>query len=280
MARLLRGSLPSAALIVPNPDHPLLIRGPDLIVAAESAIVAIFTPSAMERRSPAWLKSRLIMSRLAFPTRTRCILLIERSDEHLAQSFVNDFAEIVSWSARATLLRLIESRNFIGHHRDLPWDVSAEAQQRFSNAMTVMRLVARLAIKPFTAAFGESVHDFSPRSVQSGERPRARRPVIIRRADSLEGVALADISDGETDTATVANLITQQVDHVYSLDNGVPYPRDTTTGLAVTNDWPMSYRDPEKLIHAAAFSGWAFVLSQRRDEIRRFAQRMKFKLTR
>jgi hypothetical protein len=91
----------------------------------------------------------------------------------------------------------------------------------------------------------------------------------------LEGVAFADLSDLEVDTAVVRDLVYDQIEHAYSLDNGVPYASGEPSGIAVVRDWPTRTRDSEKLILAAAFGGWAFVLEETRDELPRFASRMR-----
>lgn len=277
LTRLLRQELSSKFLVVPTPDHPLLIRGPDVIVSAVRSIFAIFTPSARERHSHLLLKSRLILCRLALPPHARCVLVIEAGDEFLGQLFTNDFAEIIKWSARSRIIPIIENSNFVGRHRDIPTDIAKETQVRFGNAMSVMRTVAGLSHRPFSAAFGDEgyIEAFENRPV-SGIRLPSRRPTISRDTVDLEGVAFSEMSDIGADTTTVRNLVDDQAAHVYSLDNGIPYTTEEATGMAVINDWPIGYRDPNKLIHAAAFAGWAFVLDKNRNELRRFARRLKY----
>ena len=70
---------------------------------------------------------------------------------------------------------------------------------------------------------------------------------------------------------------TSSYPRLYSLDNGVPYSTSEPSGIAVVRDWPIRTRDSEKLILAAAFGGWAFVLEETRDELPRFASRLKQK---
>src|ERR1700761_7904383 len=103
LSQLLHRELSDKFLVVPNPDHPLLLRGPDILVVGDRASTAIFMPLAIERHSEELLRSRLILSRLALPPYVRCILLLEPSDNHIAQSLSNDFAYIIDWSSRIEL---------------------------------------------------------------------------------------------------------------------------------------------------------------------------------
>jgi hypothetical protein len=144
--------------------------------------------------------------------------------------------------------------------------------------MTVMRLGARLTAKPFSAAFDEGVIKDGYRT-SSAIRRGYRRPIIDRETFSLglEGVALAEMSDIDVDTSAIRDLVYDQTDHVYALDAGVPHPKGEPSGIAVVRHWPIRTRDSEKLILAAAFGGWAFVLEETRNELPGFAKRLRQK---
>lgn len=275
LAHLLRRELSNEFIVVANPDHPLLIRGPDLLVSTNRTITAIFIPLATERTSWNLLRARLTLSRLALPAHTRCILLAEPNDHPLATSLTNDFADVIEWSARTNIVQLISNANFVGRHRDVPPEIIGDAQIRFANAMTVMRLGARLVSKPFSAAFDEKFIDRP--AISSAIRRPSRRPIINRQTFTigLDGIAIAELSDSNVDTSAVRNLVYDQTAHVYSLDNGIPYPKSEPSGIAVIQDWPTRTRDSEKLILAAAFGGWAFVLEETRNELPRFAKRLR-----
>lgn len=57
------------------PDHPLVFKGPDVLLSAPDDICAIFVPTATERKNSAHLGARLIATRLAYPVETRCVLM-------------------------------------------------------------------------------------------------------------------------------------------------------------------------------------------------------------
>jgi hypothetical protein len=276
LTQLLRRELPEKFMIVQNPDHPLLIRGPDILLTTSQTIMAIFMPLAAERRAYGLLKSRLTLSRLALPTHTRCILVFETKDHNIAKHFANDFADVLEWSSRSNVISIASDSGFVGRHRDVPPEIIGDAQTNFANAMTVMRLGARLTANPLSAAFDERFID-KRSSIRSVIRRGSRRPIIDRKTFSKdhEGVAFAELSDFDVDTPTVRDLVYDQIEHTYSLDNGVPYATSEPSGIAVVRDWPTRTRDSEKLILAAAFGGWAFVLEEIRDRLPRFADRLQ-----
>ncbi|TFW59421.1 hypothetical protein CT676_19345 [Bradyrhizobium sp. MOS001] len=162
-----------------------------------------------------------------------------------------------------------------GHHKDVPPDISGDAQIRFANAMAVMRLSSRLTNRPFSAAFDEKVSELR-RPIRSAIRHSKRRPQIDRNSASTEQqVDLSELSDADVDSSTVNDLVYEQANYYFSLDGGIPFAAREPLGIAVIEDWPARPRDSEKLILSAAFGGWAFVLAELRSELPRFAKRMR-----
>jgi hypothetical protein len=92
-------------------------------------------------------------------------------------------------------------------------------------------------------------------------------------------VPLQEFFDGYPDRQIMRRLISDQTERLYALDRGIPYRRgDSGPGIAMVEEWPSAGRDPYKLIHAAAFGGWAFVLNSQRHELPRLAERLMQKL--
>jgi hypothetical protein len=149
-------------------------------------------------------------------------MISEPSDHHLAQSFSNDFAYIIDWSSRADLLSIVSSADIPSLHRDVPPEIISAAQTRFSNAMTVMRLGARLTAKPFSAAFDEK----SP-ELRQAARPAIRHPKHRPIIEKFEDVALVELSDSDVDPSLVRDIVDQQTAHSFSLDGEYLTPRAT-----------------------------------------------------
>lgn len=87
--------------IVDNPDHPLLLRAPDLLASINGTLTAVFSPQAVEERNPAHLATRLISSRLALPAYTKTALLISDRQEERFKSLFPEFSLVTKPSDRA-----------------------------------------------------------------------------------------------------------------------------------------------------------------------------------
>jgi hypothetical protein len=107
LERTLRRELPSSYLIVSGPDHPLLLRAPDLLVAGEGKLSAVFIPTAHERRNPEDLRARLILSRLALPRDTRPILIVESEAEAVSNILGSDFTAVIEERQARTLVTAV-----------------------------------------------------------------------------------------------------------------------------------------------------------------------------
>src|SRR5713101_8321070 len=82
--------------VVSSPDHPLLLRPADLLVGGDGWITAVFLPHARERRDPRRLADRLLLNRLALPARTRCLLIVDPSNDDIVGELPErDFAATV-----------------------------------------------------------------------------------------------------------------------------------------------------------------------------------------
>src|SRR5690242_2845501 len=114
----LRRELNSRFVTVPHPDHPFLLRAADILVGGEGNLSALFIPTRSEVNEPDLLRSRLILNRLALPPHTRCLLLIQSSQDALAQRFSADFADVLPWKSRSKAARIVSDPTFKGNHRD------------------------------------------------------------------------------------------------------------------------------------------------------------------
>lgn len=116
-------SLPTQASSVSFPDHPLLLRGPDVLASIDGALMAYFVLS----RSMHQMISDVVLTRLALPAETRFILV---SDVPLSpdDEVISFFEEVVltgmgqreaqvSNVARADGTQLLESLRVLHHER-------------------------------------------------------------------------------------------------------------------------------------------------------------------
>jgi hypothetical protein len=260
-------------VVVAGPDHPLLLREADLLVAGRGTITALFTPSAAERRVPSLLRSRLILNRLALPPHTRCILIAEIDDSQLMEAFEFDFARVIEWGSQSELVSIAQNPRLSTRHVDVQPELTVHVQHQFAKAMTAMRLVARLTRIPFSSAFGER---FGEQPSPKTRPPPAARIIRHKPPSDQPTVPLAEFSDGVPARASVMQLINEQTERQYGLDNGVLFWRERPPGIALIDTWPSGPRhDPGKLIHAAAFGGWAFVLKRQPEILSGLSERLR-----
>ena len=74
-------------------------------------------------------------------------------------------------------------------------------------------------------------------------------------------------------TPAVYEIVRRTTSSGFALDNGVPYPTNLETyGLAVVEQLPEYRSDPDKLVRAAAFAGWAFVNELQEGQAQRIAR--------
>lgn len=98
--------------VVNNPEHPLLLRSPDLLTAINGSLTAVFTPHVLEERNPAHLVTRLIACRLALPAHTKTALLLEESQESRFGSSYAEFSLVTTPADGAVKAFLADQHDF------------------------------------------------------------------------------------------------------------------------------------------------------------------------
>lgn len=252
IVRALERELTSNFQIVREPDHPLLIRGPDILIGSDRGLLCVFLPSSDERTSNSSLQTRLILSRLAMPPATCNVLVLEAElDQSLGDKLGHDFSEVLSLDESKELVALSKEAAVIGERTFLPHEIIVGARAKFADLFQVtraMRLVEQRRRKDNNLL---------------AQRVNPSKPA--RRSDTrylAEDVVVAEFGEGRISTNSVAPLARQQIEAGYVLDRGVPYPTgDAPYGLALVEQLPTYRSDPDKILRAAAFAGWAFVES-------------------
>jgi uncharacterized protein YbaR (Trm112 family) len=254
----LQGELPPNFITASGPDHPLLLRGPDLLVGGEGIMTAVYTPSAVERQNPAHLKNRFVLARLALPVHTRHVLVAESAaDRTLGQEFADDFDAVEDFRSRAILASLAQDKNFAGSRSKLPPEVVLASRQQFADVMQLTRVMRKLDER-LLHPYGEVVRS------ERLHRTRARRQKTMLK----DGIALSVFGAGPVSPTSVQALVNEQVNRSFRLDNGIPrFTAESTYGIALVEDLPLFPGDPEKLLRAAAFAGWAMVAEVHQQEL-------------
>jgi hypothetical protein len=247
--RLLRNEL-SEFVVATVPDHPLLMRGPDFLIGGDSTLTAVFSPSKAEQRDNRLLANRLTLSRLAMPPHSRNILLLPEEPQGLdGGKFSDDFAAVIEWRDRSEISKIARDSEFEGSQREIPKEIQRAAMRQFSDVMQITSVMRYLDER--------RKHDF----IES-ENDNLSKNIYLNE----DNIAIVNIKKGNINSKKIQSLINKQVSASYSLDNSVPYPSDGMYyGLAMVEDLPEFRSDPDKLLRAAAFGGWAIVSDRQRN---------------
>jgi hypothetical protein len=277
LERLLRSSLPDNRMIVVGPDHPFLLRSADLLVEGSDSIGAIFVPTALERKKTPLLRSRLILNRLALPTNTICFLVVEPGDDELRDIFANDFSDIVEMRQTDRLSAILAADPRQAPRGEVPLEVQALAYRSF---VQVFDTTEEIAARARGTADAEQENPWELTAELFAVKPRKSRKTAHRIAsedlpDQAENVPMQTFSQGEVQSSTLVPLFAEQIDRLYSLDMGIPYPKDEGTGVILVDSFPVQRLDPKKVVRAAAFAGWSMMLQADRDYLPEMINRIR-----
>lgn len=289
---------------VSRPDHPYLIRGPDVIVLVKSALVGVFIVKATERRAPDLLVERAALSRLAYPNGFFTVALIPKEynqDPDIESRVGLHFDRVVFEGGQTALRKGIEA--------------TAKLDARF-----VDRDTREVAFEQATILFNQSIREFkrgiasraqsNVRSLLSGRstsssgkyplettvnvldhRPWSKYfldPGEIRKDSSRAGIPVfkagrfvVGVSDlRKNDRSEILSRFAFRVfASDYQLDNGLPYKSQMARNVLLSNQIPVNRFDPMKWVRGSAFAGFAILfpsqdLDKKLDRIERILNKV------
>lgn len=127
-------------LVVTTPDHPFLLRGPDALVSLPGSLVLLFVPLAHELAQPAAFLARLALSRYAYPSSARCVLVMDQDERIAAAEVVRNFHEVIRARDVHSIGRFVYSKGANPNRvRPIPLDVRDEFVARFLSAEQITR---------------------------------------------------------------------------------------------------------------------------------------------
>ena len=279
VARELGNEIPRPYLIVTAPDHPLLVEGPDLLIGGEGSLVAVCTPKASERTMPSSLAVRFILSRLALPPRTAYVLLWpDHQDDATNKYNPRNFGAVLPWHRRRELAKIVKDKNFAASRRALPVEIIDFVRQRFSDVYEVTYALKRRTLRHRTLEDYEITSRREPTVRREMERVVFLPPtpwsigVLYEFPEVVPGVKSAQFYDQPVTSADIQDLVRHSTLSAFSVDDGVPYPKEDACGLAVVQQLPEYRSDPNKFVRAAAFAGWAFVEQSYEGQLEKIAR--------
>jgi len=260
-----------------GPDHPLLFKGPDVLISAPGNIAALFVPTRAERKNAAHLGARLIATRLAYPQETRCVLV--RNDENLEESFVHDFDAQISLSDPFANRQIAFPEG--GAKPALPDQLWEETVFRFDQALRASLLSYKWRHRysegpgaaPDTDRWRQlgsvlqhrSLADFRDRTLRQRGRYSFREvSVVISRSQNRSALLQ------RAKTAAELQFISD-----FGLDNGIPYRRSShDIAIFVSSRWSETFNENSKAVVASAFAGIAIAPSEDPAIVETFIEKM------
>jgi hypothetical protein len=262
-----------------EPDHPLVFDGPDVLLSTPGNITALFVPNFVEKKNPARLGSRLIATRLAYPTETRCVLV--QLEHDLADTFRYDFDLLISGHDRSAASRLVnrgEVRPTIGD------DLQRNTIRRFDRALRAsllsykwQRAYERSERRPpslegdLWSDWGASLESHGPIAFRDrGLRQKHRYllhqvPVVL--AGQKSKAALLKQTRYTADLQFLSD---------FGLDNGIPYPKTDGENITVlvADDWSNHFDETSKAVVATAFAGVAIAPAAAKEIVEAFIDKL------
>lgn len=248
LARRLRQQLGGDFVVVPAPDHPLVMRSVDVLVGGRSGLTAFIMASAEERQRPELLESRITLNKVALPPETLFVYVVDAEVLDLTRH--GGFAEKLSSAERSFVRNAVA---IVERSAQAPQSPSADkarqiSQSRFASTYRVARLV-------------------NSKSGTDDHEPIAPRRGANLTFDTVLSVPSA-LASRPISARSLLGLTARGADRWYDDTSAQPIPTGATAGLVFAPGYPRPRNDPDKALRAAAFAGWiiAPILSSRSSE--------------
>jgi len=235
LATQLRRELGSDFVVVPVPDHPLVMRSVDVLVGGRSGLTAFMMPSAEERRRPMMLEARLTLNQVALPPETQFVYVADLDES--SPTVEGRFAEQIRLGDRSfgRNAAAIAENAFREKHASDSDDARQRSQSRFAVTYRVARLI----------------------NVKRPEGNNQHVPVFggaNLAFDTIKSVPSA-FASRKISTRTLIGLSVRGAERWYEPSKRQPLPIATPAGLVFSPGFPRP-RNPDKALRAAAFAGW------------------------
>lgn len=286
LSRLLANELGGDFVVVPSPDHPELISGPDVLIGGRGRITAAFRIGRFTQQ--ALLGARVIATRLALPVGSSLVAVVERDVEPPRHLTEHGFDVLLLDSQTRDLIRLCTKGQPERRHIDDLRRVQQQHAKFYSTILQIAELRQRHELK--ASSVREVVATLRRREPIVNEPPRKDGSTVV--ADKVADTAgRREASRRESDfysaratvrQTTVAALpdykqrsIALRLRPLWSealledfvLDMGVPYQRVLLPRVLLVEAWPIHRFDPRKPARAAAFSSWLMAIATTADDI-------------
>lgn len=235
MAAHLRRALGEDFVVVDSPDHPLVMRSVDVLAGGRAGITAIMMETVEEAKKPKLFAARLTLNKVALPPNTNFIYISKNGSDQLKNSLFSTELTFDSRRWRDDLARIITNPQILDQPRTSErWQKRAES--RFADTYRLARALQRRRKR--------DLDQYYPRS--------SRSPARDLISNNIEGAFFY----GVPSLPALTHLTFEGAERWYNTPDGEPVPTTVPAGAAFADGYPRSPGDPDKVLRAAAFSGW------------------------
>lgn len=267
----LQRELGGAYHVVGQPDHPMLISGPDLLIGGEGKLTAVVW---VKKHEPAnRLMARITAARLALPPQTR-LLAVVAEDAQAPDWLMRNFDEVLEPRAPwRTIFRYATSDARLRGDRE----ALKENKRRHSEKFAFALLLATLRRKHELEAVAPEVVVRELSQVNRPGQGYLQNTVHLRRPTAqVRGSLVSSLSPHGKTVPQLRTLCDAGFTFSYQLDTGIPYEKpDTNLNVLLVEDWPVVRYDPEKPLRSAAFGCWIMAKSTNADDIAHLIERSR-----
>jgi hypothetical protein len=268
LANRLTADLDSRFVVVPSPDHPEIMFGPDVLIGGNGRLTALFRIQSREGRQ--LLMARVVAARLGLPAGARLIALVEPEASHDSVT-QNEFDEIIEADDISAIAR--ECSSSAGRLPRGEADLRKVQRQHQIWYSTVFQLVVmrkRREVEASTAA--EVVGTLRDRqSLAEGEW--VERSVSSKFSTDHPSAVVSDTivaalagSSRQSPALRVRSLWAAGLSADFTFDNRVPYQKHFLPRVLLVDAWPSNRWDPDKPARAMAFGGWLMAIPTTADD--------------
>jgi hypothetical protein len=264
----LRRSLSDAFHIAILPDHPQLLSAPSLLVGGQGRLTAIFLVGRSSGRN--LLYARLASARLALPTNTRMVALLDDgADRRVSRLLSNfDLAVSVQEPSRSLANYCAGTAATIARPADLA-RAKRSHQIRYSTALQITYLRRRHELTPQQPFRVIDALQEREGAVSAEVLASLRSEDRLQEAH-IRGTRVFGIQKDTRHSfrSSLLPIWTSGLRMRFALDAGVPYDSNADVlDVLLIDDWPIGRFDPDKPIRASAFSGTIVAIASGVEEI-------------
>jgi hypothetical protein len=270
-AKTLKRELGGAFHVVAQPDHPMLLSGPDILIGGEGKLTAVVWVGKHESTNS--LVARITAARLALPPETRLLATLG-DDTTVPDTVMRNFDEVAHQGADCqTIIRYATSDVSLRGDRKALKENKRRHSEKFAFALLLATLRRKHELNTIDpeVVMRDLVRGPQEPQIYSQGSLRLRRPTA-----QVLGSVVTSLSSRGRPVQQLRSVCDAGFTSSYLLDTGIPYEMpDANLNVLLVEEWPSVRYDPEKPLRSAAFGCWIMVKSSGAEDINQLIERSR-----